>query len=52
MLRGLNAPREFAERFINVRFWREFDRGGHFAARESPDDYLSGVRPGIELAGD
>jgi pimeloyl-ACP methyl ester carboxylesterase len=30
----LPAPREFAERFFNVRHWREMPRGGHFAALE------------------
>lgn len=47
----VNAPREFAERFFNVQSWREFDRGGHFAAFERPADYLLGVRTAIELAG-
>jgi len=46
----VNAPREFAERFFNVQRWQEFDRGGHFAAFERPDDYLAGVRAAIELA--
>lgn len=30
----LPAPREFAERFFNVRHWQEMPRGGHFAALE------------------
>lgn len=46
----VNAPREFAERYFNVQFWREFDRGGHFAAFERPDDYLLGVRKALALA--
>jgi pimeloyl-ACP methyl ester carboxylesterase len=46
----VNAPREFAERFFNVQYWKEFDRGGHFAAFERPKDYLTGVRRAIGLA--
>jgi pimeloyl-ACP methyl ester carboxylesterase len=46
----VNAPREFAERFFNVQSWQEFERGGHFAAFERPDDYLLGVRKAIELS--
>jgi pimeloyl-ACP methyl ester carboxylesterase len=46
----VNAPEEFADRFFNVQSWQEFDRGGHFAAWERPDDYLSGVRAAIALA--
>ena len=30
-------PREFAERFYNVRRWSEMPRGGHFPAHEQPD---------------
>lgn len=32
----LRAPREYAERFLDVRQWVELDRGSHFAARRSP----------------
>ncbi len=32
----IRAPREWAERFLDVRRWTEFDRGGHFAAFEEP----------------
>jgi pimeloyl-ACP methyl ester carboxylesterase len=46
----VNAPKEFAERFFNVRYWREFDHGGHFAAFERPDDYLEGLRQAVDLA--
>jgi pimeloyl-ACP methyl ester carboxylesterase len=31
------APREFGERWFNVRRWTEMPRGGHFAAWEEPD---------------
>jgi pimeloyl-ACP methyl ester carboxylesterase len=33
----VNAPREFAERFYDVRRWTAMPRGGHFAAFEEPD---------------
>jgi len=46
----VNAPREFAERFYDVRAWSELDAGGHFAAWERPDAYVAGVRTAIELA--
>ena len=46
----VNAPREFAERYFNIRWWREFERGGHFAAFERPSDYLIGLRAALELA--
>jgi pimeloyl-ACP methyl ester carboxylesterase len=45
----VNAPREFAERFFDVRIWHELDRGGHFAAWECPDDYAAGVRDAVAL---
>jgi pimeloyl-ACP methyl ester carboxylesterase len=31
------APREFAERWFDVRRWTEMPRGGHFAAWEEPE---------------
>jgi pimeloyl-ACP methyl ester carboxylesterase len=34
----VNAPKEFADRFFNVKSWQEFDRGGHFAAWEDDSD--------------
>lgn len=46
----VNAPREFAARFFDVRSWREEARGGHFAAWECPAEYVAGVRTGVELA--
>ena len=34
----IRAPRAWAERrYPNIVHWREFDRGGHFAALEVPD---------------
>jgi pimeloyl-ACP methyl ester carboxylesterase len=46
----VNAPRRFADRYFAVAGWRAFDRGGHFASWERPDDYLWGVRRALELA--
>jgi pimeloyl-ACP methyl ester carboxylesterase len=47
----VNAPREFAARFFDVRSWTEATRGGHFAAWECPDDYVEGVRTAVTLSG-
>ncbi|MBB2903425.1 pimeloyl-ACP methyl ester carboxylesterase [Kineococcus radiotolerans] len=44
----VNAPRRFAERFFDVVQWREYERGGHFAAWERPGDYLWGVRAAVD----
>jgi hypothetical protein len=46
----VNAPREFAERFFDVRGWREDPHGGHFAAWEHPDRYAAGIHDAARLA--
>ncbi|MEW2548247.1 epoxide hydrolase family protein [Streptomyces sp. NPDC047002] len=46
----VNAPREFAARFFDIRSWVEEPRGGHFAAWECPLQYASGVRKAVALA--
>lgn len=46
----VNAPREFAERFFDVRSWAEEPAGGHFAAWEQPSRYAAGVRTAMRLA--
>lgn len=46
----VNAPREFAERFFDVRSWTEEPAGGHFAAWEQPVQYAAGVRTAVRLA--
>jgi pimeloyl-ACP methyl ester carboxylesterase len=46
----VNAPREFAERFFDVRVWREESHGGHFAAWEQPARYAAGVHDAVRLA--
>lgn len=40
----LRAPREYGERFLDVRQWVEHDRGGHFAALEVPDLFAGDLR--------
>ena len=37
------VPRCWAEQAMNVIFWREHDRGGHFAAYEKPDELARDV---------
>ena len=46
----VNAPRSFAERFYDVRVWREETAGGHFAAWERPEAFVAGVRDALALA--
>jgi len=46
----VNAPREFAARFFDVRSFVEMASGGHFAAWEFPRDYVGGVRTALGLA--
>lgn len=40
----LQAPREFAERFYNVRQWTTFPSGGHFPAMEEPEALAESLR--------
>lgn len=37
-------PREWAERFYDVRRWSRLERGGHFAAFEEPEMYAEELR--------
>ena len=46
----VNAPREFAARFFDVRSWVEHPGGGHFAAWECPERYVDGVRTAMSFA--
>jgi len=46
----VNAPREFAERFFDVRSWTEHAAGGHFAAWEQPAAYEAGIRAAVDVA--
>lgn len=43
----VNAPREFAARFFDVRSWTTAPAGGHFDAWERPQDYVAGVRAAL-----
>ena len=45
-----NAPRTFAERFYDVKDWREEPAGGHFAAWEQPELFVAGVQSALSLA--
>jgi pimeloyl-ACP methyl ester carboxylesterase len=45
----VNAPREFAARFFDIRSWVEESSGGHFAAWECPERYVAGVRAAMAL---
>jgi epoxide hydrolase len=36
--------RRFVERDNNIVHWSAFDRGGHFAALEQPDQFVGDVR--------
>ncbi|MGH7621078.1 MAG: alpha/beta fold hydrolase, partial [Gemmatimonadaceae bacterium] len=39
-----HPPREWAERFYDVRRWTEMPRGGHYAALEQPDLLVEDMR--------
>ena len=39
-----NAPREWAERFYDVRQWTEIPAAGHFAALEEPERLAEDLR--------
>ncbi len=45
------APREFGERFFDVRDWDEEPSGGHFGAWERPEAFVAGLRKAVALAG-
>ncbi|CAG8209246.1 unnamed protein product [Penicillium olsonii] len=40
----LHCPRDWADRAANVRFWREYDNGGHFSSLERPDLFVKDLR--------
>jgi pimeloyl-ACP methyl ester carboxylesterase len=46
------ASRRWAERhFPDVRYWNELDKGGHFAAFEQPETFVSEVRAAFRAFG-
>lgn len=40
----IRTPRAWAEARLDIRYWREMPRGGHFAAMEVPDLFVSDLR--------
>ncbi|KJK65505.1 Epoxide hydrolase N terminu [Aspergillus parasiticus SU-1] len=40
----LNCPRDWAAQAANILYWREYDRGGHFAFLERPDLFVHDLR--------
>ncbi|HZA04030.1 MAG TPA: epoxide hydrolase [Propionibacteriaceae bacterium] len=44
------APREFGERFFDVRSWDEEPSGGHFGAWEKPEAFVAGLRKAVALS--
>jgi pimeloyl-ACP methyl ester carboxylesterase len=42
--RDVTPPREYAERFFNVKQWTKMPRGGHFTAMEQPDLFAKDIR--------
>jgi pimeloyl-ACP methyl ester carboxylesterase len=38
-----------AKRFLDIRYWSEPDRGGHFAAFEQPDLFVDELRAFFRL---
>ncbi len=46
----IRPSRRWAERmYSDIRHWSEFDRGGHFAALEQPDAFVTDVRAFFRL---
>ena len=37
------------EIYPNVQYWREYDKGGHFAAFEVPDTFVADLRDFFRL---
>ncbi|MGB0261276.1 MAG: epoxide hydrolase family protein [Henriciella sp.] len=38
------GPRSWCERAYNIQFWQEMEKGGHFAAMETPDLFVKTLR--------
>ena len=46
----IRPSRRWAERlYTDILYWNELDKGGHFAAFEQPDLFVSEVRRGVPL---
>ena len=46
----VRAPRTLAEQLFDLRVWQEPEAGGHFAAWEVPEAFVTGVRAALDLA--
>ena len=44
------APRQFGERFFDIRAWHEHPDGGHFAAWERPEVFARDLREAVGIA--
>ncbi|KAF9870975.1 epoxide hydrolase [Colletotrichum karsti] len=40
----LACPKDWARQVANIQFWRQHERGGHFAALECPEDLVNDLR--------
>lgn len=46
------GPRSWSEKhFANICYWNELDRGGHFAALEQPDLFVSEIKKWLTIVG-
>ena len=46
----ITAPKEFADRFFNIKQWTQMPKGGHFAAMEQPELLASDIRKFCSVA--
>ncbi|KAK6212683.1 hypothetical protein LQW54_004950 [Pestalotiopsis sp. IQ-011] len=40
----LHCPRDWAQQAANVRYWKEYERGGHFSSLECPEIFVKDMR--------
>lgn len=45
------VPRKWAERYVKVIWWREHQRGGHFAVYEMPEEIVADVTDFVDSLG-
>jgi len=46
----ISAPKEFADRFFNIKQWTQMPKGGHFAAMEQPELLANDIRKFCSVA--
>ena len=46
----ITAPKEFADRFFNIKQWTQMPKGGHFAAMEQPELLANDIRKFCSVA--